>query len=126
MTSPTSFPALVLSGRELVGFTYFLMPASPFQPAQIHKVFQDSFDAKECYSEEFIFQKLNYIHHNPVSKNLQLIKDFTDYVYSIASFYEKGIKKYEKLVHIHDALHNQIPGFSYIQGPAVSTPGLPK
>ncbi|MBA2500088.1 MAG: hypothetical protein H0V30_10210 [Chitinophagaceae bacterium] len=27
---------------------------------QIHKVFQDSFNAKECYSEQFIFQKLDY------------------------------------------------------------------
>jgi putative transposase len=25
---------------------------------QVHKVFEDSFDAKECNSEEFIFQKL--------------------------------------------------------------------
>ena len=34
---------------------------------QIHKVFEDSLEAKECYSKEFIYQKLNYIHHNPVS-----------------------------------------------------------
>ena len=25
---------------------------------QVHKVFEDSFDAKECYNEEFIIQKL--------------------------------------------------------------------
>ena len=36
---------------------------------QIHKVFEDSFDAKECHSNKFIFQKLDYIHHNPLSKN---------------------------------------------------------
>ena len=33
---------------------------------QIHKVFEESFDAKECYSEAFIFQKLQYMHYNPV------------------------------------------------------------
>jgi REP element-mobilizing transposase RayT len=35
---------------------------------QIHKVFEDSFDAKECHSPEFILQKLEYLHRNPVSK----------------------------------------------------------
>ena len=29
---------------------------------QRHKVFADSFDAKECYSNEFVYQKLEYIH----------------------------------------------------------------
>ncbi len=90
---------------------------------QIHKVFQDNFDAKECYSEQFIFQKLDYIHHNPVSKKWQLVKDFTDYEYSSASFYEKEIKKYEKLVSIHNALHNGIPGSPHTQGSAAKTPG---
>jgi hypothetical protein len=77
---------------------------------QIHKVFEDSFDAKECYSEEFIFQKLSYIHHNPVSKKWNLVADFTEYKYSSASFYARGIKKYEGLVHINDALASKLPG----------------
>jgi REP element-mobilizing transposase RayT len=71
---------------------------------QIHKVFEDSFEAKECYSMEFIYQKLNYIHHNPVGGKWRLVDDFTEYVYSSASFYEKGINNYEKLVHINDVL----------------------
>ena len=77
---------------------------------QIHKVFEDSFDAKECYNEEFIFQKLCYIHHNPVSKKWNLVSDFTDYEYSSASFYEKGLKRYEHLVHLSDALSGKLPG----------------
>jgi len=44
------------------------------------------------------------MHHNPISKKWQLANDFADYQYSSASFYEKGIKKYENLVHIKDAL----------------------
>ncbi len=91
--------------------------------SQIHKFFQDSFDAKECYSEQFIFQKLDYIHCIPESKKWQLVKDFTGYEYSSASFYKKGIKKYEKLVSIHNALHNGIPGSPHTQDPAVKTPG---
>lgn len=90
---------------------------------QIHRVFEDSFDAKECYSREFIFQKLDYMHRNPVSKKWDLVKDFADYEYSSASYYEKGIKKYERLVHINDVLNGLIPGSRPAQGPAMKTPG---
>ena len=90
---------------------------------QIHKVFEDSFDAKECHSTEFILQKLEYIHRNPVSKKWQLVNDFADYEYSSAPFYEKGIKKYKNLLHINDALNNLIPGSPLTQSPTVKTPG---
>lgn len=73
-------------------------------------MFKESFDAKDCRSSEFIFQKLAYIHKNPVSKKWQLVNDYTQYEYSSASFYEKGIKKYDKLLHINDALNNLTPG----------------
>ena len=53
---------------------------------------------------KFILEKIEYIHHNPVSKRWQLVNDFTDYEYSSASFYEKGVKRYEKLVHVNDVL----------------------
>jgi REP element-mobilizing transposase RayT len=75
---------------------------------QIHKVFEESFDAKECYSGEFIFQKLEYMHHNPVSKKWNLVNDFTKYEHSSASFYETGIRKYQNLVHINDV--HKLPG----------------
>ena len=77
---------------------------------QVHKVFEDSFDAKECYSEEFIFQKLEYMHSNPVSKKWNLVADFTDYEHSSASFYERGIKKYENIVHVKHVLASKLPG----------------
>lgn len=64
---------------------------------QRHKVFEDSFDAKECLSNEFVYQKLDYMHKNPVSKRWQLAAVFTNYLHSSASFYEKGVKNYEKL-----------------------------
>jgi hypothetical protein len=73
-------------------------------------VFEESFDAKECYTEEFIFQKLHYMHHNPVSKKWNLVNDFTDYEHSSASFYEKRLKRYENLVQLSDALSGKLPG----------------
>ena len=72
---------------------------------QVHKVFEESFDRKECYSTDFIFQKLDYMHHNPVSGKWNLANDFTEYEHSSASFYENGTKKYRYIVHINDLLH---------------------
>jgi uncharacterized protein YeeX (DUF496 family) len=73
---------------------------SEMKKGQIHKVFEDSFDAKECRSREFIMQKLEYIHKNPVSKRWQLVNDFSEYEHSSAGFYEKGIKRYDNLLHV--------------------------
>ena len=67
---------------------------------QLHKAFEESFEAKECRSAKFIFQKLNYIHRNPVSGKWQLTKDFVDYPYSSASFYETGVGIYDKILHV--------------------------
>ncbi len=60
---------------------------------QLHKVFTDSFDAKGIYNQKFFNQKLNYIHHNPVSGKWKLVNDYTAYEHSSASFYETGIVK---------------------------------
>lgn len=62
-----------------------------FKKGQLHKVFEESFDAKDIYSEKFFYQKLEYIHFNPVSGNWKLANDFTEYEHSSASFYETGI-----------------------------------
>lgn len=66
---------------------------------QLHKVFKDSFDAKPIYSDKFMTQKLNYIHHNPVSGKWNLVNDFTDYEHSSASFYETGLVRRFTPVH---------------------------
>lgn len=61
---------------------------------QLHKGFQESFDAKPVYSEAFFMQKLEYIHYNPVRGKWNLASDFTEYEHSSASFYEKGVVKH--------------------------------
>jgi len=57
---------------------------------QLHKAFEPSFDAKPVYTPEFLYQKLDYIHHNPVSGKWTLCNEFTDYAHSSAAFYELG------------------------------------
>ena len=71
---------------------------------QRRRVFNDSFDAKECYSNKFVYQKLEYMDKNPVSKKWQLVNDFPDYLHSSASFYEKGIRRYDKLLYVNEVL----------------------
>ena len=67
-------------------------------------MFEDSFNARECYSNKFVYQKLDYMHKNPVSKKWQLVNEFTDYLHSSAAFYEKGVKMYDKLLHANEVL----------------------
>ena len=51
---------------------------------QLRKAFEPSFDAKPIYTEKFLYQKLDYIHHNPVKGKWNLCGDFTTYLHSSA------------------------------------------
>ncbi len=55
---------------------------------QLHKAFQPSFDAKSVYTLDFLYQKLDYIHYNPVRGKWSLCDEFTEYTHSSAAFYE--------------------------------------
>jgi putative transposase len=54
-----------------------------------HSIWQD-IQAKNIYTEEFLAQKIEYIHQNPVVNELVLDKDRAEYIYSSACFYDKG------------------------------------
>lgn len=71
---------------------------------QKHKVFENSFDAKPIYSDKFFYQKLDYIHANPVSGKWLLAKDICSYPHSSASFYEEGKYVFFKPRHFGDVL----------------------
>jgi REP element-mobilizing transposase RayT len=55
---------------------------------QIHNIWENSFEAKECRTEKFILQKLNYIHNNPCNKHWNLSKIPEEYKHSSAAFYK--------------------------------------
>jgi hypothetical protein len=65
-------------------------------------VFKDSFDAKAIYSDKFLFQKLDYIHSNPVKGKWTLAKDNVSYEHSSASFYEINAVKHFSPKHYKD------------------------
>jgi len=57
---------------------------------KLHQVFQPSFDCKKIDSIDFGFQKLDYIHNNPVKGKWNLANDCLNYQHSSARFYELG------------------------------------
>jgi hypothetical protein len=50
--------------------------------------------AIHLYSKDVAYQKLDYIHNNPLTEKWQLVNNPSDYNYSTCSFYEKDIKKF--------------------------------
>ena len=60
------------------------------QRGKQHEVFEPSFDWKECNGEDFITQKLDYIHENPCRGKWSLVEQSEDYMHSSARFYSKG------------------------------------
>jgi REP element-mobilizing transposase RayT len=69
---------------------------------KLHQVFEPSFDCKECYSDAFILQKLDYIHNNPVRGKWQLVETPAEYVYSSASYYAKGEIGIYPVMHLNE------------------------
>jgi hypothetical protein len=55
-----------------------------------HEIWEESFDVKECRTEKFILQKLNYIHNNPCAGKWKLADSIIHYIHSSASFYIYG------------------------------------
>ncbi len=67
---------------------------------QNYRVFETSSDIKECWSEKFLHQKLNYIHNNPVSGKWSLVDDPAKYKYSSAGYYMLGTEPTVPLMHM--------------------------
>lgn len=66
--------------------------ASDSKRGKLHQVFEPSFDCKECYSEDFTEQKLNYMHQNPCKGVWNLAVSPIEYKHSSAKFYHTGEK----------------------------------
>ena len=55
---------------------------------QAHKVWEDGYLAKEVWSPEFLREKIEYTHNNPVQPHWHLVGAPEEYVWSSARFYE--------------------------------------
>jgi REP element-mobilizing transposase RayT len=54
---------------------------------QEFKVWEDRYDARDVFSEEFLEQKVDYIHHNPCQPHWNLAEVPEEYPWSSARFY---------------------------------------
>ena len=57
-----------------------------------HEVWKTSFDWKDCRSNEFVWQKLNYMHNNPCTGKWQLAANPIEYIHSSAKFYLTSVQ----------------------------------
>ena len=55
-----------------------------------HEFWQRDSLAIHLDNQQIAFQKLDYIHNNPLAEHWQLVKDPSAYKYSSAAFYERG------------------------------------
>jgi REP element-mobilizing transposase RayT len=58
--------------------------------AHLHLLWQGTFEAKECRTDKFVLQKLNYMHANPCRGKWKLCNVLWEYKHSSAAFYEMG------------------------------------
>ena len=71
---------------------------------KIHEVFEPSFDCKECYSIDFIQQKLDYMHDNPCKEKWNLVQNPIDYIHSSARLYETGEQGIYPIMNYHELI----------------------
>jgi len=79
---------LVMEGRESRRewlLEIFKESCEHLKREQKYKVWQDGYHGKELISNKFIYQKLNYIHQNPVTDGI--VEKASDYYYSSARNY---------------------------------------
>ena len=57
-----------------------------------HEVWETSLDWKDCRSNGFVWQKLNYMHNNPCTGKWPLGANPMEYIHSSAKFYLTGLQ----------------------------------
>jgi len=68
-----------------------------------HSIWQD-IQAKNIYSPEFLWQKIEYLHQNPIAWDWKLAADRADYIYSTAGYYDYGRKPLIEITDINEWL----------------------
>jgi len=60
--------------------------------------------AVKLYTRDVAYQKLDYIHLNPLAEQWQLVANPSDYRYSTARFYELGVKEFSFIKDLRDEI----------------------
>lgn len=72
-------------------------------PRHAHSIWQD-IQAKNIFSVDYLRQKIEYIHQNPIAKDWKLVEDRADYPYSSAGYYDYGRKPIIEIKDINEWL----------------------
>ncbi|MEK7325150.1 MAG: transposase [Chloroflexota bacterium] len=78
----------------------FLHQAVKRSEKQKYAVWEDEFQAKDVFSPQFMKQKMEYIHNNPLQPHWRLAEKPEDYAWSSARYYLLGEPA---MVPLHDA-----------------------
>lgn len=76
--------------EKLLHRLHLLVEASDKERNKKHEVWEDSFDWKECRTNEYMLQKLDYMHDNPCKGKWNLAAAPVDYEHSSARYYITG------------------------------------
>ena len=68
----------------------FLGEAVQRPDKQRYQVWDEDYDAKDVFSPDFLREKMEYTHNNPIQPHWQLVDRAEDYVWSSARFYLLG------------------------------------
>ena len=83
----------------------FLEAAASNTKKQTHKVWEDGYFDKSIFSEPFLFQKMDYIHHNPLQPHWSLAERPEEYRYSSARNYALHDDSVMQIDHCSELLH---------------------
>jgi len=76
--------------EKLLQRLHILVEAKDRERNKKHEVWEDSFDWKECRTNEYMLQKLNYMHDNPCKGKWSLAAAPVEYEHSSAKYYITG------------------------------------
>lgn len=79
-----------LKKREILEQLASCVNSTDRKRKKLHEVFEPSFDWKECRTDKFIVQKLDYVHENPCRGKWHLVENFWEYRHSSAKYYVTG------------------------------------
>lgn len=79
-----------LNETKLLHQLHLSVESKDLERGKKHEIWEDSFDWKECRTNKYLQQKLEYMHHNPCKGKWNLVPAPVDYEHSSAKFYITG------------------------------------
>lgn len=84
--------------QKLLHHLHLSVEAKDLERNKKHEVWEDSFDWKECRTNNYMRQKLDYMHDNPCKGKWKLALAPVDYEHSSAKFYLTGEQGFYKVL----------------------------